>query len=115
MVSPEHMVLVNEVLPVVGQYTRGIDVSEEALALDVIDSVGPGDHKLMLDRTMQHFREAWYSALFDRNGYHNWSESGAKDLRMRERERTLALMAHPLASVDQHAVKALDEMSKHWV
>jgi trimethylamine--corrinoid protein Co-methyltransferase len=115
MVSPEHMVLVNEVLHMIGQYTRGLDVSEEALALDVIDAVGPGSHYLMLDHTMRHFREAWYSDLFDRNGFHHWSETGARDLRMRVQERTLALMAHPFAAaLDPDTQKALDEMSSRW-
>jgi trimethylamine--corrinoid protein Co-methyltransferase len=115
MISPEHMVLVNEVLHMIGQYTRGIDTSPEALALDIIDSVGPGDHYLMLDHTMKHFRDAWYSALFDRNGYHNWSENGAKDLTLRVRERTLDLMAHPHAPLDEDRVKALEDMSRHWI
>jgi trimethylamine--corrinoid protein Co-methyltransferase len=114
MVSPEHMVLVNEVLHMVGQYTRGIDVGVQALALELIDSVGPGDHYLMLDHTMQHFREVWYSELFDRNGFHHWSETGAKDLRMRVQERTLALMAQSTAPLDPDTEKALDELSRHW-
>ena len=114
MVSPEHMVLVNEVLTMVGQYMRGLDVSEEALSLDIIDSVGPGGHYLMLEHTMKHFREAWYSQLFDRSSYDNWSENGAKDLRVRVRERTLSLMAHQPAPLDEETIKELDEMSKHW-
>jgi trimethylamine--corrinoid protein Co-methyltransferase len=108
------MVLVNEVLHMVGQYTRGIDVGVQALALELIDSVGPGDHYLMLDHTMQHFREVWYSELFDRNGFHHWSETGAKDLRMRVQERTLALMAQSTAPLDPDTEKALDELSRHW-
>jgi len=108
------MVLVNEVLPMVGHYAGGIDVSEEALALDIIDSVGPGGHYLMLEHTRQHFRKAWYSQLFDRNGFHYWSEKGAKDLRSRVREHTLALMAHQSAPLDADVVKELDVMSEHW-
>ena len=68
----------------------------------------------MLEHTMKHFREAWYSQLFDRSSYDNWSENGAKDLRMRVRERTLSLMAHQPAPLDEETIKELDEMSKHW-
>ena len=115
MASPEHMVLVNEVLHMVGQYMQGLDVSEAALALDVIDEVGPGDNYLMLEHTMQHFREVWYSQLFDRSGYDNWLETGARDLGSRVRERTLALMAQqPAAPVDDRIMQAIDEMSRHW-
>ena len=115
MASPEHMVLVNEVLHMVGQYMQGLDVSDMALALDVIDEVGPGDNYLMLEHTMQHFREVWYSQLFDRSGYNNWLENGARDLGARVRERTLALMAQqPAAPVDDGMMRTLDEMSRHW-
>jgi trimethylamine---corrinoid protein Co-methyltransferase len=116
MASPEQMVLVNEVLHMVGRYARGLDVSEEALALDIIDSVGPGGHYLTQDHTMMHFRDAWYSQLFDRNSFNTWSENGEKDLTQRVRERTLDLMdAPPPSSLEAEKVRALDEISKHWV
>lgn len=114
MVSPEHMVLVNEILHMVGQYASGFDVSEECLALDIIDKVGPGGHYLMQEHTMKHFRDVWYSALFDRNGYNNWFEKGAKDLGARVRERTLELMLHQPTPLDNSIIKELDRMSKHW-
>lgn len=114
MASPEHMVLVNEILHMSGHYMRGLDVSEEALSLDVIDAVGPGGHYLMLDHTMQHFREVWYSQLFDRNGYNHWLEKGATDLSARVRERTIALMDHQPAPLDEAARKTLEDMSRHW-
>jgi trimethylamine--corrinoid protein Co-methyltransferase len=114
MASPEHMVLVNEILHMIGHYMRGIDVSEEALALDIIDAVGPGEHYLMLDHTMQHFREAWYSQLFDRNSYNHWLENGAQDLGARVRERTLALMAHQPAPLDEAVLRTLEAMGRHW-
>ncbi len=114
MVSPEHMVLVNEVLHMVGHYMRGLDVSDEALALEIIDAVGPGAHYLMLEHTMKHFREAWYSQLFDRNGYNHWAENGATELGARVRERTLSLLAQPPSTLDPATRKALDDMSRHW-
>jgi trimethylamine--corrinoid protein Co-methyltransferase len=114
MASPEHMVLVNEVLHMVGQYMRGVEVSDETLALDIIDSVGPGSHYLMLEHTMTHFRDAWYSRLFDRTGYHRWRENGGKDLGERVREQTLALMGHTPAPPSPEAERELDARSRHW-
>jgi len=114
MASPEHMVLVNEILHMIGHYMRGLDVSEEALALDVIDAVGPGGHYLMLDHTMQHFREVWYSQLFDRNSFNQWLENGARDLGARVQERTSALMDHQPASLETDTLEALEEMPRRW-
>lgn len=114
MASPEHMVLVNEVLHMIGQYMRGIEVSDETLALDIIDSVGPGSHYLMQEHTMAHFRDAWYSCLFDRSGYHRWLENGGKDLGERVRDRTLALLCHTPAPLSAEAERELEAMSRHW-
>ena len=114
MACPEHMVLVNEILHMIGHYMRGLDISEETLALDVIDAVGPGGHYLMLDHTMQHFREVWYSQLFDRNSYNHWLEDGARDLGARVRERTLALMGHQPAPLEADTLEALEEMPRRW-
>lgn len=114
MVSPEHMVLVNEILHMIGQYSSGLDVSEEALALDVIDSIGPGGHYLMHEHTRKHFRDVWYSALFDRNGYNNWKEKGARDLTARVRQRTLSLMAHQPTPLPDDVSKELDGVTRYW-
>ncbi len=114
MVSPEHMVLVNEILHMLGQYASGLDVSDNALALDIIDSVGPGGHYLMQEHTMKHFRDVWYSTIFDRYGYNNWVEKGAKDLTTRVRERTLELMMHQPVPLDDEIVAELEQMSRYW-
>lgn len=114
MASPEHMVLVNEILHMVGHYMNGLDVSDESLALDIIDSVGPGGHYLMLEHTMKHFRDAWYPQLLDRSGYNHWLENGAKDLSTRARERALALMGHRPVPLAKEKISAINEMEKHW-
>jgi trimethylamine--corrinoid protein Co-methyltransferase len=59
------MVLVNEILHNVNQYMRGVPVTDETLAIDLIDRVGPGGHYLQEAHTMEHFREVRYSKLFE--------------------------------------------------
>ncbi len=51
---------------------RGLPVNDETLALDVIDKVGPGGHYLHEDHTFDHFKEIWYSDLFDRSVFEVW-------------------------------------------
>jgi trimethylamine--corrinoid protein Co-methyltransferase len=63
---------------------------------------------------MQHFREVWYSQMFDRNSYNHWLEKGAKDLSGRVRERTIALMDHQPAPLDGVTLNTLEDMSRHW-
>jgi len=45
----------------VKQYLRGLPVSDETLALNVIGAVGPGGAFLTQGHTLRHFREVWYS------------------------------------------------------
>jgi len=112
--SPAHMVLVNEVLHMVNQYTRGLPVSDETLAIDLIDRVGPGGHYLQEEHTLEHFRDVWYSRLFDRTIHAQWLEQGAKRFEERLREQTRKVMEHEPAPLPPEVVKELDQMAKHW-
>jgi trimethylamine--corrinoid protein Co-methyltransferase len=114
LVSPAFMVLVNEVLYMVKQFMGGIPVNEETLVLDMIDRVGPGGHYLNEDHTMDHFREVWYSKLFDRTIYDVWYEQGAENFEDRLREKTLEVMNHKPAALPPEIVKELNIMAKHW-
>ena len=112
--SPAYMVLVSEVLDMVNQFTAGILVDDDNLAVDLIDGIGPGGHYLQEEHTLRHFRSVWYSKVFDRSIYARWLDGGGKRFEERLRERTLEVMEHrpqPLAP------EILDEMAKmeaHW-
>lgn len=114
LVSPAFMVLVNEVLDMVQQFMLGIPIREETLALELIDRIGPGGHYLNEDHTMDHFREVWYSKLFDRTIYDVWQKQGAKKFEDRLREKTLEVMDHKPVALAPEIIKELDLMAKHW-
>jgi trimethylamine--corrinoid protein Co-methyltransferase len=61
--SYEMLVTMDEVAGLVGRLMGGIEISEETLALDLIDQVGPGGHFLGEAHTVRHFRENWYPTL----------------------------------------------------
>jgi trimethylamine--corrinoid protein Co-methyltransferase len=112
--SPAHMVLVNEVLHMVNQYMRGIPVNDETLALELIDSVGPGSHYLQQRHTLKHFRDVWYSDLFDRTIYAQWLDAGAKHFQERLREQTQKVMEHQPASLPPEVLREMERMAQHW-
>jgi trimethylamine--corrinoid protein Co-methyltransferase len=112
--SPAYMVLVNEVLSMVNQFMRGVPVNDETLALEVIDRVGPGGHYLHEEHTFEHFRDVWYSQLFDRSIYAQWVEQGAKRFEERLREQTQKAMEHEPAPLPSEVLGELDQMAKHW-
>ena len=114
LVSPAFMVLVNEILHNVNQYMRGVPVTEETLATDLIDRVGPGAHYLQEEHTMEHFREVRYSKLFERSVYDQWKEMGAQRFEERLRDLTQEAMDHQPAALAADVIKELDRMQAHW-
>jgi trimethylamine--corrinoid protein Co-methyltransferase len=112
--SPAYMVLVNEVLSMVNQFMRGVPVNDETLAVEVIDRVGPGGHYLHEEHTLEHFRDVWYSQLFDRSIYAQWVEQGAKRFDERLREQTQSAIKHAPASLPPEVLSELEQMAKHW-
>jgi trimethylamine--corrinoid protein Co-methyltransferase len=74
--SYEMLVTMDEVVGMIGRFMEGVDVSDEALALDVIDRVGPGGHFLAEEHTLRHFRQNWYPSLLDRRNRAAWEEDG---------------------------------------
>ena len=98
----------------VNQYLRGVPISEETLALDLIDSVGPGKHYLQAEHTLKHCHDVWYSRLFERSLYTKWLGRGGKRFSERLREQTLGLMKHQPAPLPSEITKELDRMATQW-
>jgi trimethylamine--corrinoid protein Co-methyltransferase len=64
--SPLQLVIDNEIARYVRRAVRGIEVSDETLALDAVDAVGPGGTFVAADHTAAHFRdELLLSPFFD--------------------------------------------------
>jgi len=82
--SLEMVTMANELVAMSRFFVGGIPVSEETLALEVIERVvsgGPGSMFLMDDHTFEHFMQAQFlPKLLDRSRYDPWEEAGATDL-----------------------------------
>ena len=116
--SPEVMVLANELIAMNRVLARGVRFDDDALALDAIHAAGPGGQFLDHDHTLAHWREVWVPSLFDRRRVDAWLAGGAKDLRTRVREATVAILdthrPEPLpASVDSEIETILRETESH--
>jgi trimethylamine--corrinoid protein Co-methyltransferase len=89
----EKFILDCELLGMFHKYLQGVDLSEEAFALDSIRTVEPGGHHLGTEHTMNHFRTAFYRAeLFDYNSAEQWVIDGAKDGAQRANEKYKQLL-----------------------
>ncbi len=82
--SLEQAVIDDEMVGMTLRALRGIDVSDESLALQAIGRVGPGGHYLMDTHTLQFMRsEFFYPSLADRQNRSNWETGGKLDTRAR--------------------------------
>lgn len=84
----EKFIMDCDVLGMMQRFMQGVDLSDDALALDSIRTVAPGGHHLGTDHTMRHFRTAFYrSDLFDYNSAEQWVEEGSKSSEQVAHER----------------------------
>jgi trimethylamine--corrinoid protein Co-methyltransferase len=87
---------------------RPVDVSDEALALDLVDAHGVDGSYLETDHTLTHYRERWYPTLFDRRGFEPWRASGSTTMAQRAAARVEDLLAsHVPASLDPDVERAV--------
>jgi len=101
--SPAQLVLGNDIVGMTKRFLRGIEVTQEALARELISSVGPGGHFLQEKHTVKRFRnELWRGTVMTREPYNSWLETGAKDTSQRIKEK----LAH---IIETHTVHSLPD------
>ncbi len=106
--SLESFVLDNDMIGGILRATRGIEVNDDTLSLQVIKDVcldGPGhflDHQQTLQRMQSDY---YYPDLSDRRTPQDWADKGSPDLLEQARVKTRALLARPLP---RHLPKEVD-------
>ena len=100
--SYEKFVIDDEVISYIKRVVRGVEVTPETLALDVIRSVGPGGNFLGTQHTLKNFkREHFIPALSNRAKYDSWVTAGAKPIHMLAREKASRILReHQPAPLD---------------
>jgi trimethylamine--corrinoid protein Co-methyltransferase len=117
-ISLESLVIDHEICGMVGRILKGISVTADTLACDIIDQVGPGGHFLNQRHTMRFLKdEHFLPRLSDRDSYEIWHQKGKKDLHERAREQVKKILAdhQPLAmdgAVEKELVTIIREVEK---
>jgi len=109
--SLAQLVICNEMLGWIEKMMAPVEISDETLALDLIDEIGPDGSFLDSDHTMKHFRERWYPQVFERGNYDQWMEAGGLDLGLRAAQRADTILKEhqpePLPEDVQQQLKAI--------
>lgn len=86
------LTICEELIGWIETFLRGVEVSPETLALDVIAQSGPEGHYLNKEHTRQHFRDAWAPDLLDRTDFKTWQQAGGTSLGERATERVAHIL-----------------------
>lgn len=106
--SLTQLVIDNEIVKMVKEAVKGIDINEESMAVKVIKQVGPAGNFLSAEHTLQHMREQSHSKLIDRRMWQQWEKDGKKDFAQRAHEEVLSILkSHEPEPLPQATLSAL--------
>ena len=107
----EKLILDADQLAAAQVYMNGIDMSENAIAMDAFREVGPGNHFLGSAHTTANFETAYYRSPISHNGsFEQWDAEGAKDAA--QRANTLwkqMLSEYQKPAIDAAAEEAIND------
>jgi trimethylamine--corrinoid protein Co-methyltransferase len=76
--SYEKTILDIDLLQMVAEFLTPLDLSEDALGFDAIQSVGPGGHFFGTQHTQDRYKTAFYSPILsDWRNFETWAEAGS--------------------------------------
>jgi len=112
--STEMLVMGNEIVGMAKRFLRGIKVTPETLARDVVARVGPAGHYLEEDHTYNHFKnQLWRPGLLDRQSRDDWELAGSKTMAQRVKEETIGILeSHQVPPLPDKTVAALAELKE---
>ena len=96
--SMEMAVICDDVLGNAIRIIKGVDVSDETLAVDVIKEVGPEGNFLGHKHTLKHIRDELHlPSIFDRNPEAAWVKAGSKPIHQVAKEKAQRILKehHP--------------------
>lgn len=121
--SKESFVLDNDLIGSVLRATRGVEISEDALAFDVIRDVclhGPG-HFLGSSQTLARMQtDYYYPELANRDTPQAWQDANTPTTLETAREKTKMILNRPAipvfgAQTNQALLERFPELSAHWL
>jgi trimethylamine:corrinoid methyltransferase-like protein len=88
------LVMMDEAISYSRRITRGIEVNQDTLAVEVIHHVGPNGHYLREPQTRRLFKtEFWFPNLCDRHNFEEWDMGGRTAMRDRAVARARDILA----------------------
>jgi trimethylamine--corrinoid protein Co-methyltransferase len=112
--SFEELVIDEEICKTLLTLAKGIEVTDETIALDIIEKVGPKGHFLAEKHTLDHFKkDHFFPVLINRDSYDVWKEKGGKELVETAKERVRGILKeHWPTPLDKDVQKEVNSILK---
>lgn len=105
------LVMADEIIGMVRRIIEGLEVTDESLAVNEIDLVGPGGEFLTSEYTLKNYKkETWFPTLINRMRYPEWKAGGGTTMGDRIQEKTIKLLEQTEAPVLPQEIQ--DQMDK---
>ncbi len=108
--DPVQLVIDDEIMAITRRWVRQMTVSEDTLALDVLEHVGPRGHFLEEEHTLEHLRagELFSPELFERGSRTMWQSRGAITVVEAAREKARRILAsHEVPPLPEEVTREL--------
>lgn len=116
LVSPEMMVLCDELVGMVDHATRRIDTGHSELVVDLVDQVGPSGNYLASEHTLGNFRRFWYPSIFLREQMPGPGPDEPQMIHNRINAKTKEIIeTHEVEPLPDAVLRELDEMEREWM
>ncbi len=92
------LIMDNEIISLIKRFVRGVEVSDETLATEEIQAIGPDGDFFGTDHTFRHMKDETAPKLVDRRVRDAWEADGQTDMYQRalQEARRLAVEHEPL-------------------
>ena len=116
LVSPEMMVVCDEVLDMVEHATHRVDTSHEEMAVELIQEVGPRGNYLATDHTLANFRRFWYPRVFQRVRLTAEAAEEPETVADRISRKTVQVLeTHKVQPLPEETMRELADMETGWM
>ncbi len=110
-ITPGFHLLNDEIISMVKQLAKEIEVNEETFCLDLIDEIGPGGSYITHEHTLRHFKEMWIPNVFDRTNFEVLGEEALIDAGERAQKRAIEIIeTHKPEPISQGNIQDLAEV-----
>lgn len=117
--SLQMIAICNEILGFLRAATKGVEVNDETLALDVVEELGPTGSYVAHPHTRRHYKEPFYSKLIDKNVYSIWQKRGGTTMEQRAAVMVDDVLTQhkpePLAADVQRSIHDIVMREQAWI